>query len=438
VRVEPRAPADIALLAALKGVAMLLALRAGFAQISDDDYARTVIAQSFAHAPKLDPSGTSWLPLPFWLYGGAMMVFGRSLATARALAFVLGLASPAVPYFGLQSMQSSRLVAIGGAALVSLTPWSVWLGLAPVPEGWAGLLVGSAFFFLAARTARGTLTAGALILVGSLSRYEAWPAAALVAAVALLRVRGSTDRTRLANLAAVGIAVLGPLAWIAHNAHAHGDAFHFFARVAAFRRANTGVVPLGERVMEYPLALLRDAPEIAVLSLVSVFAFSRNGELRSAWAIPLLGGATVMALLVWGDVRDGAPTHHPARALLPVMCVLAGAGAAGLREVVRAVRGRVAREAWVVAALVFSVIFGVGTAIAHVRDVPGNGPTERRDAQIARGRDLAAQRIEHLTVTPCAYEHFALIAAFGAPERVDIAQGPRQPVTPDCPSVQAE
>ncbi|MEO8796345.1 MAG: hypothetical protein ABI551_00540, partial [Polyangiaceae bacterium] len=54
-------------------------LRLGFSHVSDDDYARAVISEQFAHAPSLDPSGTSWLPFPFWLTGSVMMVFGRSL-----------------------------------------------------------------------------------------------------------------------------------------------------------------------------------------------------------------------------------------------------------------------------------------------------------------------------------------------------------------------
>jgi hypothetical protein len=41
-------------------------------------------------------------------------------------------------------------------------------------------------------------------------------------------------------------------------------------------------------------------------------------------------------------------------------------------------------------------------------------------------------------VTPCAYEHFALIAAFGAPERVTIIE-PASRREPDgqCPHVDA-
>ena len=126
--------AAMAAIVALKVVAMLWALRCGFAQISDDDYARTVIAQTFAHAPRLDPSGTSWLPFPFWLYGGAMLIVGRSLVAVRAIAFVLGALAPVIPYAGLRSMHVPRIVAAAGAALASLTAWSVWTGLAPVPD----------------------------------------------------------------------------------------------------------------------------------------------------------------------------------------------------------------------------------------------------------------------------------------------------------------
>ena len=81
---------DAAILALAKVAVSLWVLRLGFSHVSDDDFARTVIAQTFAGAPKLDPSGTSWLPLPFWLTGGAMMVLGRSIAVARGVAIALG------------------------------------------------------------------------------------------------------------------------------------------------------------------------------------------------------------------------------------------------------------------------------------------------------------------------------------------------------------
>ncbi len=58
---------DVVVLVALKALMGAFVRRCGFEQVSDDDYARTVIAQLFAHSPRWDPSGTSWLPLPFWI-----------------------------------------------------------------------------------------------------------------------------------------------------------------------------------------------------------------------------------------------------------------------------------------------------------------------------------------------------------------------------------
>ena len=70
---------DVALICAVKALVSGVVLWLGFRALSDDDYARVVIAQSFAHAPSLDPSGSSWLPLPFWLYGTILGLAGRAL-----------------------------------------------------------------------------------------------------------------------------------------------------------------------------------------------------------------------------------------------------------------------------------------------------------------------------------------------------------------------
>jgi hypothetical protein len=413
MRLHQRDAGLVAALVALKVAAMLWAWRCGFAQVSDDDYARVVIAQTFAHAPKLDPSGTSWLPFPFWIYGGLMMIVGRSLFAAKAIAFVLGALAPALPYAGLRSMQITRNAAFAGAALASLTPWSVWLGLAPVPEGWAGACAAAALFFLAGERA---LVAAVLALVASLSRYEAWPVAAFIAVVCAVRAQ----RDRLSIVAMI-VAISGVAFWLVNNAIAHADPLHFVARVAAFRRASGPTLSVAERIAEYPLALVRDAPEIAAFAAVAAGVASRDRALRARWVLPIAGAACVLLFLVYGDLRDGAPTHHAARALLPIFGVLAGFAA---DAIVTSSRPRVAVPI-ALATLAF-VLF-------RARAIPGDSPSERRDAQIARGRELAPAK--SLDVTPCAYEHFALIAAYGAPENVTIEPKTGDLVTSTCPKV---
>jgi len=75
---------DAALVALSRALVSALCLLGGFRAISDDDYSRVVLAARFADTPSLDPSGTSWLPLPFWFYGALMALLGDSLGVARA------------------------------------------------------------------------------------------------------------------------------------------------------------------------------------------------------------------------------------------------------------------------------------------------------------------------------------------------------------------
>jgi hypothetical protein len=60
---------------------------------------------------------------------------------------------------------------------------------------------------------------------------------------------------------------------------------------------------------------------------------------------------------------------------------------------------------------------------------------ERRDVQIARGLELRAQQPAAADITPCQFEHFALIAAWGEPQRALVHPRTQKPVTIDCPLV---
>ncbi|MBW2459757.1 MAG: hypothetical protein JRI68_35025, partial [Deltaproteobacteria bacterium] len=96
--VGPSTASHLTLVVGLKALVGAVVLMGGFRAVSDDDFARVVLAQQWAFDPQLDPTGTSWLPLPFWLYGGVMTVFGTSLDVARITAFALGLASAVLLY----------------------------------------------------------------------------------------------------------------------------------------------------------------------------------------------------------------------------------------------------------------------------------------------------------------------------------------------------
>lgn len=406
---------------------------AGFRQISDDDYARTVIAQGFAAAPRFDPSGTSWLPFPFWLTGSAMFVFGRSIEVARTMAFIASAAGAAGFFVVLRAACVSRVLAIGASLIVGLGAWNSWLGAAPVPEGFVGPLMAVGALALLVDDSRALVWGGLALLVCTLSRYEAWPLAATFALAVALRARSPIVRSARAHAAiAIALAVLGPLVWLAWNAHIHGNALHFLDRVTRYR-ATIGAAgaPLLDKLLVYPAAWLRAFPEGIVLALVGVYAIVQTPRRFAPLAIAM---TAVLGFLIAGEVGEGAPTHHPERALVSLAWIAAALAAFAIDAAHsgpsrRWFRGTVAGGA--LAALVFVLRLPLA-----LDGYPGQGDADRR-AQVERGRALRGEGATALTVVPCAYEHFALLAAYGAPERVTVTRAPeKQPVTETCPKVE--
>jgi hypothetical protein len=406
-------------------------LHTGFTHVSDDDYARTAIAEGFAHAPRLDPSGTSWLPFPFWLEGLAMAVVGRSLAVARGVALVLGAASVAAPYLAMRAAGLGRAGAVIASAIAMAIPYSAWLGAATVPEAWVGAMTAAAL--LAMTDVRARPWCAAALLAASLSRYEAWPACAVFALFCALQARHGSARAR--DIACAVVAAMGPIAWMAWNAHAHGSALHFIARVSRFRHAiGAADVPFGEKLIGYPRSLLVDTPEVAALAIAAAVGLRLDPALRARWGWTAATAAVVLGFLVLGDLGDGAPTHHPARALCALWWISVAMGVDAIAAAILRTR-RPWRAAVVGLAGAFVGAWAV-TLSWRLRDAPGESDAERRHAQIERGLSMRARDVAGAEITPCAFEHFALIAAWGAPERASVNPRTGEPVTPACPQVE--
>jgi hypothetical protein len=434
-RARRDAAIDVALLCGVKLALCAYVLRSGFSHVSDDDYARTVIAERFAHAPRLDPSGTSWLPMPFWIEGAAMMVAGRSLGVARAVAVALGTACVAAPYLAMRSVHVERVTAAAATAIAMMIPWNAWLGAATVPEGWTGALIGASLLGMASDRARPW--AAAALLVTSLSRYEAWPACAVFAALCVARARRSNDDGALRETACALVAIAGPSSWMLWNAAAHGSATHFLTRVSAFRRATGAAeIPLRDKWLGFPRALAAETPEMVGLAAVGLGGLVADATLRARWGWTVAAVVAILAFLVIGDLHDGAPTHHPARALSPLWWVIAGVGADAVALALRAAHARVpfAGAACVVAA----TVVWCGSLPGRWNAAPGRTEWERRDPQIARGLAMRASHVASAVITPCAFEDFALLAAWGEPERARVNPSRREPPTADCPTVVVE
>lgn len=402
----------------------------GFSHVSDDDYARTVIAQQFAHAPRLDPSGTSWLPFPFWVTGAAMAVAGRSLLVARAVAVALSAAAVAAPYAAFRAARMGRGASIAATCIAMVLPWNAWLGAATVPEGWVGALVAAALVAMAVDEAR-PLCAVAL-LAASLSRYDAWPACVFFACCCVARLpRGSPARR---ELACVAVALGGIAAWMIWNAFVHGSPLHFLARVRNFRHAiGAADVPLSDKVLGYPRSLLTETPEALVLGVLGLAATTLEPSLRARWKWPLGAAAVTLAFLVMGDVRDGAPTHHAARALGPLWWLFVGCGVDAIAS--GWPRLAPARRRTVLAAGALASAAWLALLPGRWAEAPGRTDYERREPQIARGLDLARRDVAAADVTPCSFEHFALLAAWGRPERATVHDRTGAPPTAECPEL---
>jgi hypothetical protein len=421
---------DVVALATAKVALGAVVLHLGFSHVSDDDYARTVIAERFAYSPHLDPSATSWLPLPFWITGATMMALGRSLEVARVVAIVLGALSVAAPYAAMRVAGAARSVSFAATAVAMAMPWNAWLGVATVPEAWTGALAGAAMLAMAEPRARAW--ACAALLAASLSRYETWPACAVLAALcAAAAMKGHRARNLVLGL----FAIAGPVLWMFWNAHAHGSPLHFLARVSAFRRAiGAAEQPLPSKLLAYPLALLIETPEAAALGVVGLVGLCASPTLRRRWLVAAACVLATMVFLVAGDVRDGAPTHHPERALSPLWWVLIGVGADAVAAATTHLKDARARGGMaLLAACALAWCVSLPSRFSHA---PGETEVERRDIPIARGLEMRKRRPAAAEITPCSFEHFALIAAWGRPEDSRLLPSLHRPPTAECPLVE--
>ena len=422
---------DILALVAAKLALGAFVLHLGFSHVSDDDYARIVIAERFAHSPHLDPSATSWLPLPFWITGTAMMLFGRSLGVARFVAVALGALSVAAPYAAMRCIGIRRWTAIAATTIAMLLPWSAWLGVATVPEAWTGAIAGAAMIAMAEPRARGW--AAAALLAASLSRYETWPACAvLVILSGVTALRGQQPRR---NMIIALVAVAGPTLWMLWNAHAHGSPVHFLARVSAFRRAiGAAELPLRDKLLGYPIALAAETQVAAWLGAVGVVGLCSSRALRRRWLVASCCVMATMAFLVLGDVRDGAPTHHPERALSPLWWVLVAMGVDTIDHALCLSKG--GRSRVCIGLLAVGALAWLAYLPSRLSRPPGETEADRRDGPIARGLDMRSRNPSSADITPCSFEHFALIAAWGRPEAANILPSLHRPPTSECPLVE--
>ncbi|HLV22700.1 MAG TPA: hypothetical protein VKZ49_17540 [Polyangiaceae bacterium] len=389
---------------ATKAAVSALVLASGFRAISDDDYARVVIAQRFVEAPTLDPSGTSWLPLPFLIQGVAMAASEPSLEVARAVSFVLGVLSALLLWRAATFIGLSRSAAVLAAILACALPYSARLGVATVPEAWTAALV----VFGAASAARGLPERwwGAVaLLLATLSRYESWPVAAVFCVTCAWDARRARAFWGPAAVAGSGIG-----AWLLHGVVRHGDALFFVRRVADYRRALGGSDGVWERLWRVPEALVVHEPEVLLFATAALLAgvLLRRPAPVIWWrfALPV---AAVLPFLMAGELADGAPTHHGERAVLAVWMLAAVIGVGALERAAtpaRSLRSRALLFGGVGAVLLWSAVVPLGRPPAPFVD---------RSAEEDIGQRARRLAVRHVRVDTADFGYFAVLAALGHP-----------------------
>jgi hypothetical protein len=407
----------LARLAISSGVSAL-----GYVALSDDDYARVAIAQRFAAEPRLDPSGTSWLPFPFWWTGSAMRLLDPSLDVARIAAGAAAIGATWLLFAAARWWGFSTGGAWIAALLANALPSAALLGSFTTPEFPTAAL--SLFAVLAitapgkgdpaearAKLVRSLAAAGAL-LAATLSRYEAWPIAMVVAGYAAARRDGPKGGWRAAVVLS---SLAGPALWLVDNRILHGDALSFLRRVARYRAALGTSAP-------GPDSVLAGA---GILLGVALFA------LLVRWRMPVLDRHERASLLVWtsaalalvlflavGALLGGAPTHHTERTLLFLWLL-------GLFAAIHLARAAVRRTqiALAVCAAVLLVLDGV-------TQLSDRGIDRRAEEAIGGRLHSLVSPGEHVYVATSDYGYFAISAAFGRPLDivVDQTHDPRESV----------
>jgi hypothetical protein len=412
----------------------------GVTAISDDDFARVAIAQGFAEHPALDPSGTSWLPAPFWVMGGAMHWLAPSLMLARLVSLALAvLAALGLYVVGLWQGLGRQMAAVV-AFVATFLPQAVLLGVGTIPDYPTAVLILLGAASLARRDGSLRLLGAAALLGATLSRYEAWPVAAVFATFCLwdwLRQTLVRDAENdLSPWALVGAGLLsmaGPLSWLAHGLARHGDPWFFFGRVAAYHRALGGTTVGWLDALLSQLGALLFEPEtlVAIALLLGLTLVLRRHHLSALqnWGRLASCLLALLAFRIISEHTGGVPTHHAERTLLSLwLALLVFGGALG-----RSVLDAFAEPRRLPVALGIVGLLAVSTALSALLLRPLLPPRElqSRSTEVVMGR--LAQGLVHdgdrLAICTTDYGSFAIQAAFGRPKHtVNICDhDPRHP-----------
>jgi hypothetical protein len=188
---------------------------------------------------------------------------------------------------------------------------------------------------------------------------------------------------------------------------------------------------LAERISSYPRLVLA-YPELLVLAAAAGAACletrAQRREVYDVYRWPLALSGCLLSGLIIGQIRDGAPTHHAERSLLPIwlLCALFAADAAERARRVGFSKRAPLRAGLLLLAgiLVFratrfhdqgfvdrSAEIDIGTQARRILATKSAPSTEAQATYSNRGASTP------LLIDTADFGYFAVIAAFGEPEQ---------------------
>lgn len=304
-------------IAAAWGIRLVLAwlsLRLGFVEYNADGFTRVIHGYEWLQNPRWEVG--VWLPLHFWLLGGALAIWDNLYLAPKLLATLAGLATITNLALVGATLAGRRAGALT-ALVVAAFPYEVWFSVSGMAEPVFHAFVSGAALGLARWWVTGSgrpLVLGALSLMAATAvRYEGWFYAAVWAALVL---GGGWLRGWLRGRRQAGV-VLGALlpflfigVWLQQNYALFGDPLAFARETAAIKTeldpANVSASLL-QRLLAYPRALLQIVRVVVVASTGAALWLLLRHPRRWGVHVVFVGGQALLLILVTATFANLGP-----------------------------------------------------------------------------------------------------------------------------------
>ncbi|MCA9973547.1 MAG: hypothetical protein KC425_25205, partial [Anaerolineales bacterium] len=310
----------------LKTVSQVLLYRHGLLSLSADEYARGIVAATWAANPRIDLLAdlqAVWLPLEKYLNGLALIVWPDVILAPRLTVFLASCVTLVMFFLLTRRLFADFAIAALSTLLVALLPWFAWLSGTPMLEMYFFACFFAGLFFLVVwlqeERRAAWLWAGACFLLASGFHVQSWPLINLVNLLTLpflwrfARQRAWRRALRLLGFYLLGNALI--LGFTLLEFALTGELFAFLSSHTAYSLWYYGGydVPPLEKFLYYPRQIVDNAHAGYWLGLPIALLFLWRDPNRGWKLLPLALTAVSLLLFSSMNVLSGPPSAAPAR-----------------------------------------------------------------------------------------------------------------------------